>query len=67
MDGPSVNWKFYGLLDEKIRDAHSVSLLNVESCSLHTVHNSFKAGAEATGWKVGCILSGTYYLFKGSS
>ena len=66
MDGPNVNWKFYGLLDEKIRDAHSVSLLNVGSCGLHTVHNSFKAGAEATGWKVGSILSGIYYLFKDS-
>lgn len=29
-------------------------------------HNSFKAGAEATGWNVGSFLSSLYYLFKDS-
>jgi len=54
------------ILDQKMTEDHSVSLLNVGSCGLHTVHNSFKAGAEATGWKVSSVLSSMYYLFKDS-
>lgn len=54
------------MLDKNISSAHSVSLLNVGSCGLHTVHNSFKSGAEAAGWRIGSVLSALYYMFKDS-
>ena len=40
--------------------------MNVDSCGLHTVHNSFQAGGQASGWKVSSLLSSLYYLFKDS-
>ena len=55
MDGPNVNWKFYDLLTEKLTHEHQTKLVNVGSCGLHTVHNSFKAGADATGLQLNAI------------
>lgn len=49
MDGPNVNWKFYDMVKDKLVNDYDTKLMNVGSCGLHTVHNSFKAGAEATG------------------
>ena len=49
MDGPSVNWKFYKLIKEKLSNDYDTKVLNVGSCGLHTVHNSFKTGAVAFG------------------
>ena len=66
MDGPSVNWKFHRLFNERIHNEHGVSLVNVGSCGLHTVHNSFQTGGQASGWKVSSLLSSLYYLFKDS-
>ncbi|KAG1686949.1 Telomere-associated protein RIF1 [Nymphon striatum] len=64
MDGPNVNWKFYGNLKKKLNDEYGTSLINIGSCGLHIVHNSFKRGMDATGWKVASFLSSLYYLFK---
>ncbi|WAR04834.1 hypothetical protein MAR_020203 [Mya arenaria] len=50
MDGPS--------------DQYDTKLLNVGSCGLHMVHNSFKTGAEITGWGIDDVLGSMYYLFK---
>lgn len=66
MDGPNVNWKFLKLLQEKLKQKHNSNLINIGSCGLHIVHNSFKSGAEVTGWNISSFLSGLYYLFKDS-
>ncbi|CAM1297534.1 Uncharacterised protein g1835 [Pycnogonum litorale] len=52
MDGPNVNWKFLELLKTKLQNDFNSSVLNVGSCGLHVVHNSFKAGSAATGWNI---------------
>ena len=49
MDGPSVNWKFYGELEKKVNTDHGTTLINSGSCGLHVEHNSFKRGIDATG------------------
>ena len=64
MDGPNVNWKFFSDLKKKIADDYGTCLINIGSCDLHVVHNSFKSGMNATGWQVSSFLSSVYYLFK---
>lgn len=64
MDGPNVNWKFFEDLQKKVANDYGNTLINIGSCGLHVVHNSFKRGMEATGWQVSSFLSSFHYLFK---
>lgn len=65
MDGPHVNWSLYDKLQCKIQEEHCISLLNVGSCGLHTLHNSFRNGYEASGWdNVVAFLEALYTLWK---
>ena len=64
MDGPSVNWKLYENLSQKLQQEYGTSLINIGSCGLHVVHNSFKRGIASTEWKVSSFLSSLYYLLK---
>ena len=65
MDGPNVNWKFYKLVREKLSEEFDdTKLINIGSCGLHIIHNSFKSGATASGWDISSLLSSLYYLFK---
>ncbi|XP_045207486.1 uncharacterized protein LOC123559592 [Mercenaria mercenaria] len=66
MDRPNVNWKFLDIMKQKIRADYGSDLINIGSCGVHTVHNIFKAGFSATGWRIGDLLSSLYYLFKDS-
>ena len=40
MDGPSVNWKFYGEVMNARDKAMYQNLIGIGSCSLHIVHGS---------------------------
>ena len=42
MDGPSVNKAFEKKLSEKLHNEIDKSFINVGTCSLHIVHNSFR-------------------------
>ncbi|XP_074643983.1 uncharacterized protein LOC141900835 [Tubulanus polymorphus] len=42
------------------------TLLNIGSCGLHIVHNSFKAGSTKSGWDIETLLRSLYSLFKDS-
>lgn len=66
MDGPSVNWKVFSLFQDVLRKDHNSLLVNVGSCCLHTLNNSFKHGCRATDWDIGSFLSSLYWLFKDS-
>ena len=66
MDGPNVNWSVYNIINCNLKDNHGVSLLHTGSCSLHTVHNAFRAGCEATGWDIELFLVSAYKLFEDS-
>ena len=68
MDGPNVNWKLHRLLMEHVAaaDVHAPKLIDVGSCSLHVVHNAFKAGAKASEWETSDVLSTLYWLFVDS-
>ena len=55
MDGPSVNWKFYGELKKKVNTDYGTTLINIGSCGWCM---------DATRWQVSLFLSNLYYLFK---
>ena len=60
MDGPATNWKFLSLLVAD-RDLEQLpKLVNIGSCSLHTIHGAFKTGAESTNWNVKATLKGAF-------
>ena len=64
MDGPNVNWKAFDLLSTQIEQGTRRNLLNVGSCGLHIMHNSFRAGITETEWDVEHTLNCLYWLFK---
>lgn len=65
MDGPNVNKKFLLDLKSKRKEENpdGAVLLNLGSCGLHTVHNSYKKSMKVTGWGISEILRALYYLF----
>lgn len=68
MDGPRVNWKFYGMLEKhrtKVLPT-APSLFNLGSCGLHIVHGAFKTGTQSTGWNIDGLLRAMYNCFKDS-
>ena len=64
MDGPNVNWAIFKKMQEKISMNFQHQLIDIGSCGLHTLHNSFKAAIDATHWGVSQILSALHTLFK---
>ncbi|XP_027140125.1 uncharacterized protein LOC113746890 [Larimichthys crocea] len=63
MDGPNVNWKAFSLLQKEMQKQVDRSLLNIGSCGLHILHNSFREGCKTTGWDIEHTLSSLYWLF----
>ncbi|GBM00688.1 hypothetical protein AVEN_50732-1 [Araneus ventricosus] len=64
MDRPFVNWKFYELLQNDLKNQHNFQILCIGSCGLHILNNSFKHGEKATNWDINSILSSLHWLFK---
>ena len=44
MDGPNVNLKFQEDLERKFEETSNKSFLDIDTCTLHKVHTSFKKG-----------------------
>ena len=63
MDGPNVNLKFYKQFSAKFKEENSHSLIDIGTCSLHTVHNRFRTGAEKTGWEIKKVVEGSFLCF----
>ena len=66
MDGPNVNWKVFRLMQEDVEKQSGKKLLNIGSCGLHVIHNSFRDGCSAAEWEVETFLSSGRWLFKDS-
>jgi hypothetical protein len=64
MDGPNVNWSFFEKFSNIVEGEYGVKLLNVGSCGLHTIHNSFKTGALETKWELDQFLWALARLFQ---
>ena len=59
MDGPATNWKFFSLLVADRDQEQLPKLVNIGSCSLHTIHGAFKT-AESTNWNLKATLKGAF-------
>ena len=66
MDGPSVNWKVFRLMQEDVQKQTGKKLLNVGSCGLQVIHNSFRDGCSAAEWDVDTFLTSVRWPFKDS-
>ena len=49
IDGPNVNKDVWQAVNEKVNQAGSSRLLNIGTCNLHIVHNSFEKGIKEYG------------------
>ena len=56
-DSPNVNLSFLEILGEKRRDENLTTLINLDTCGLHTVHNTLKHGEVTCGWKMKKLMS----------
>jgi hypothetical protein len=63
MDGPNVNLSFWTKFNDIIMAEHSKKLLNIGTCGLHVLHNSFKLGAESSKWELTHFLRSLFILF----
>ena len=62
MDGPSVNLKFHRDVQSN-REEHGIpKLIDIGSCSLHIIHDAFKAGVKSTDWEIKKTLKGCFTL-----
>ena len=66
MDGPSVNNSFLLMLNKERKEEELSDLISIGTCGLHTLHNSFKHGENATEWKLKKLLSSVYKIFHES-
>lgn len=67
MDGSNVNVKFLADLKKDLQESpDSPMLLDFGSCGIHTLHNAFKVGVQASGWQIIEFLRVIYNLFKNS-
>ncbi len=64
-DGPNVNKSLRNKLIDAQKDLGCPPLVDVGSCNLHTIHNSFKAGVNSVShWSVEEFLTDIFYYFK---
>ncbi|KAJ8665677.1 hypothetical protein QAD02_007339 [Eretmocerus hayati] len=65
MGGPNVNFKLLAEFKKTFNDSEdgTYKIFDVGSCGIHTMHNSFKTGFEASGWGVADFLQAKYYLW----
>ena len=66
MDGPNVNLKLLEKSNEERTWNEFHRLISIGSCGLHTIHVSFRAGAEATASSTKNVLTGAYYVLRDS-
>ena len=60
MDGPTVNLKFYKEFLRLYKEENCHCLIDVGTCSLHTV-------VETTSWNVKKVLKGAFHVLHNSS
>ena len=66
-DGPNVNKATETKMNAILHDSGCPGLLNLGSCVLHTVHNTFKAGLEKYGGDAQDLVIELFYFFKNAA
>ena len=65
-DVPNVNLAFLNLVHENRKDDLLDPLIDIGTCSLHTLHRSFQTGEKATDWNIKKLLSSMNKIFDES-
>lgn len=68
MDGPNVNLKALKdlIMNRETMYPEYPRLIDIGSCSIHTLHRSFEVGAEHTGWDLATLLRALWQILKDS-
>ena len=66
-NGPNVNLAFLNLVHENRKDDLLDPLIDIGTCSLHTLHRFFQTGEKATDWNIKKLLSSLNKIFDESS
>ena len=64
MDGPSVNKAFEKKLSEKLHNEINKSFINVGTCPLHIVHNSFRKAITTFDFNFDEFFCNIHFFFK---
>lgn len=59
-DGPNVNKKVFRLVNENVKIIRGKSLINIGTCNIHIIHNSFLKGLECMGTRVSDFVIDIY-------
>ena len=65
-NGPNVNLAFLNLVHENRKDDLLDPLIDIGTCSLHTLHRFFQTGEKATDWNIKKLLSSMNKIFDES-
>ena len=66
MDGLNTNWNVLNLVSNCLFENGYKYLIEIGSCSLHTVHDAFQTGATKTGWELNEVLKAIHKIFNES-
>ena len=66
MNGPSVYLKFHRDVQSNCEELKLPKLIDIRSCSLHTIHGAFKTGVESTDWEIKKTFNGCFTLLHDS-
>lgn len=63
-DGPNVNKKVFCLLNEDVLSIRNKGLLDIGTCAIHSIQNSFLKGLEEFGSDASDLILSVYYYFN---
>jgi len=66
MDGPYVNIKVLKTLQMELANMPNINtvMLDLGTCGIHTLHNSFKVAMQTSKWEIIEFLRAVYNTFK---
>ena len=64
-DGPNVNKKVFRLLNEELIKLRGKGLIDIGTCTIHTVYNSFLKGLKEVGEDAADLIISVYNFFDG--
>ena len=66
MDESNINFKFYEALKQERNGNLFLSLIDIDTCSLQSVHVAIRSGVEKTFWGLKETLTGAFHLLHDS-
>ena len=66
MDESNISLKFYEVLKQERNENFFHSLIDIDTCSLHSVHGAIRSGVETTFWGIKASLASAFHLLHDS-